>query len=113
MASQVPTDAKFEALESQLESRLEDKLRALFAKFKIGQPPSPTKFQRGESSERPPEKEGQPSDMLQPCMRMDFPRWEGDPTGWISHTECYFHYYRTSDDSMVDIAVTHLEEDAI
>ena len=62
MASQDPIDAKFEALESRieswLESRLEDKLRALFAEFRIGQPPSPTKFQRGESLERPPEKEG-------------------------------------------------------
>ncbi|RZS14346.1 hypothetical protein BHM03_00046027 [Ensete ventricosum] len=57
--------------------------RALFAEFKIGQPPSPTKSQRGESSERPPQKEGQPSDMLQPRMRVDFPRWEeGDPARW-------------------------------
>ncbi|RWV84762.1 hypothetical protein BHE74_00034297 [Ensete ventricosum] len=69
MASQDPIDAKFETLESRLESRLEDKLRALFAEFKIGQPPSPTKFQEGESLERPPEKEGQPSEMLQPRMR--------------------------------------------
>ena len=49
MASQDPINAKFEALESQIESRLEsylvDKLRALFAEFRIGQPPSPTKFQ--------------------------------------------------------------------
>ena len=48
MASQDPIDAKFEALESQIESRLEscleDKLRALFIEFKIGQPLSPTKF---------------------------------------------------------------------
>ncbi|RWW09764.1 hypothetical protein GW17_00026730 [Ensete ventricosum] len=87
MASQDPIDAKFEALESQLKARLEslleDKLRTLFAEFKIGQPPSPTKFQQGESLERPPEKEGHPSDMLQPCMRVDFPRWEeGDSTGF-------------------------------
>ena len=49
MASQDPIDAKFEAKfeawESRIESRLEDKLCALFAKFRIGQPPSPTKFQ--------------------------------------------------------------------
>ncbi|RWV78766.1 hypothetical protein GW17_00060212 [Ensete ventricosum] len=97
MASQDPIDTKFEALksrlESWLESRLEDKLRALFAEFKIGQPPSPIKSQQGESSERPLEKEGQPSDMLQPRMRVDFPRWEeGDSTGWISRIERYFRY---------------------
>ena len=49
MASQDPIDAKFEVLESWIESRLElcleDKLRDLFAKFRIGQLPSPTKFQ--------------------------------------------------------------------
>ncbi|RZS09898.1 hypothetical protein BHM03_00041034 [Ensete ventricosum] len=89
MASQDPINAKFEALEFRLESRLElrleDKLRALFVEFKIGQPPSPTKFQKGESSEMPPEKERQPSDMLQPCMRVDFPQWqEGDLARWIS-----------------------------
>ncbi|RWV82643.1 hypothetical protein GW17_00055838, partial [Ensete ventricosum] len=49
MASQDPIDAKFEVLgsrlELRLESRLKDKLRALFVEFKIGQPPSPTKSQ--------------------------------------------------------------------
>ncbi|RRT56943.1 hypothetical protein B296_00008245 [Ensete ventricosum] len=118
MASQDPIDAKFEALESQLESRLkshfEDKLRALFVEFKIGQPPSPIKSQRGESSNRPPEKEGQPSDVLQPRIRVDFPHWEeGDPDGWILRAEHYFHYYRTPVDAMVEIIVIHLEGDAI
>ncbi|RWV98183.1 hypothetical protein GW17_00038987 [Ensete ventricosum] len=87
MASQDPIDAKFEALKSRLESQLElpleDKLRTLFAEFKIGQPPSPTKSQRRESSERPPE-EGQLSDMLQRCMRVDIPHWEGDSIGGVS-----------------------------
>ncbi|RZR80798.1 hypothetical protein BHM03_00006887 [Ensete ventricosum] len=114
MASQDPIDAKFEVLESRLESwlesRLEDKLRALFAKFKIGQPPNPTKSQQGESSEKPPEREGCHSDICQPRMRVDFPRWEGDPAGWISRAECYFRYYRTSDDAMVEIA--RLNQDA-
>ena len=49
MASQDPIDVKFEALESWIESRLEscleDKLHALFAEFRIGQPSSPTEFQ--------------------------------------------------------------------
>ncbi|RWW02524.1 hypothetical protein GW17_00034383 [Ensete ventricosum] len=64
MVSQDPIDAKFDALESRLESRvescLEDKLRALFTDFKIGQPPSPTKIQRGESSERPQRRRDNP-----------------------------------------------------
>ena len=53
-------------------------------------------------------------DMLLPRMRVDFPRWdEGDPAGWISRVERYFHYYRMSDDSMVEIAAIQLEGDAI
>ncbi|RWW20917.1 hypothetical protein GW17_00014949 [Ensete ventricosum] len=52
--------------------------------------------------------------MLQPCMRVDFPRWEeGDPVGWISRVERYFRYYRTLDDAMVEITVIHLEGDVI
>ncbi|RWW72394.1 hypothetical protein BHE74_00019792 [Ensete ventricosum] len=92
---------------------MEDRLRVLFVKFRLGRSSSPTKFQQGESSMRPSEKEGQPSNMRQPRMRVDFPRWEGDPTGWISRVKCYFHYYRISEDSMVDIAINHLEGDAI
>ncbi|RWV93139.1 hypothetical protein GW17_00044429 [Ensete ventricosum] len=91
---------------------MEDRLRALLAKFGLGRSSSPTKFQQGESLERP-SKEGQPSDMIQPRMRVDFPQWERDPTGWISRAEHYFHYYRTPEDSMVDTAVIHLEGDAI
>ncbi|RRT42068.1 hypothetical protein B296_00021557 [Ensete ventricosum] len=47
-------------------------------------------------------------------MRVDFPRWEdGDPTGWLSCVKCYFRYHRTPEATMVDIAVIHLERDAI
>ncbi|RZR90334.1 hypothetical protein BHM03_00018193 [Ensete ventricosum] len=47
-------------------------------------------------------------------MRVYFPRWEeGDPMGWFSRVERYFHYHRTQEASMVDIAVIHLEGDAI
>ncbi|RZS11121.1 hypothetical protein BHM03_00042443, partial [Ensete ventricosum] len=61
-----------------------------------------------------PEKEGQPSNMLQPRMRVDFPRWEeGDLAGWISRIERYFCYYRTLDNAMVEISVIHLKGDAI
>ncbi|RWV90986.1 hypothetical protein GW17_00046764 [Ensete ventricosum] len=80
----------------------------------IERSPSPTKFQQGESSERSQEKEGQASDVMQPRMRVDFPRWEeGGLTGWLSHVERYFRYHRTPEASMVDIVVIHLEGDAI
>ncbi|RZS06487.1 hypothetical protein BHM03_00037187 [Ensete ventricosum] len=66
---------------------MEDRLRALFAEFGLGQSPSPTKFQQGESSKRPSEKEGQPSDMIRPPrMWVDFPRWKGDPKGCARRT---------------------------
>ncbi|RZR89262.1 hypothetical protein BHM03_00016968 [Ensete ventricosum] len=115
MASQDPIDAKFEVLESRLESRLksrlEDKLRGLFAEFKIGQPPSPTKFQQGESSERPLEKEGQPyaSVTYEGGLRSMGRR----PDLVVSCAERYFRYYQTLDDAMVKIAIIHLEGDAI
>ncbi|RZR99704.1 hypothetical protein BHM03_00029311 [Ensete ventricosum] len=45
---------------------------------------------------------------------VDFPRWEeGDTTGWLSRAERYFCYHRTPEASLVDIAVIHLEGDAI
>ncbi|RWV77547.1 hypothetical protein GW17_00061603 [Ensete ventricosum] len=46
-------------------------------------------------------------------MRVDFPRREGDLTGWLSYSERYFRYYRTPEASMVDIVVIHLEGDTI
>ncbi|RWW50970.1 hypothetical protein BHE74_00042719 [Ensete ventricosum] len=46
-------------------------------------------------------------------MRVDFPRWEGDLTRWLLRVECYFHYHRTPEASMVDIATIHLEGDTI
>ncbi|RRT57951.1 hypothetical protein B296_00017057 [Ensete ventricosum] len=48
-------------------------------------------------------------DNLQPCMRVDFPRWEGDSMGWISRAEHYFRYYRMSDDAIVEITIIYLE----
>ncbi|RZR82883.1 hypothetical protein BHM03_00009425 [Ensete ventricosum] len=42
---------------------------------------------------------------------MNFPRWEGgDPTGWLSRVERYFHYHRTPEASMVGIAASTLKE---
>ncbi|RZS21742.1 hypothetical protein BHM03_00054425 [Ensete ventricosum] len=100
MASQDSIDAKLEALESWLESRMKDRLRDLFAEFRIGRSPSPTISQQSKSSEMPPEKEEQASDVMQPRMRVDFPRWEGDPTRWLSHAE---HWRR----AFVGIATNH------
>ncbi|RWW44731.1 hypothetical protein BHE74_00049477 [Ensete ventricosum] len=52
--------------------------------------------------------------MLQPCMMVDFPRWEEeDPTGSILCTKRYFRYYQMSDDAMVEITIIYLESDAI
>ncbi|RWV89978.1 hypothetical protein GW17_00047851, partial [Ensete ventricosum] len=110
MTSQGSIDAKLEAFESRVENRL----RALFAEFGLGRSPSPTKFQQSVSLEMPLKKKERATDMRQPRMREDFPRWEeGDLTGWISHAERYFHHHQTPEDSMVDTAVIHLEGDAI
>ncbi|RZS09014.1 hypothetical protein BHM03_00040047 [Ensete ventricosum] len=87
MTSQGSTDAKLEAFES----RVEDRLRALFAEFGLGRTPSPTKFQQSASLERPLKKKERATDMRQPRMREDFPRWEGDLTRWISRAERVKH----------------------
>ncbi|RWV95599.1 hypothetical protein GW17_00041767, partial [Ensete ventricosum] len=68
---------------------------------------------QGENSERPTKREEQATELMQPRMRVDFPRWEGDLTGWFSRAERYFRSYRTPKASMVDIAAIHLERDAI
>ncbi|RWV97000.1 hypothetical protein GW17_00040243 [Ensete ventricosum] len=104
--------AKLEAFEM----RVEDRLRALFAEFRLGRSPSSRRSQCGENSdhiENPPEKEEQATDSSYPCIRVEFPRWEdGDPTGWISRVEQYFRYHRTPEASMVDIAAIHLGREA-
>ncbi|RWV98775.1 hypothetical protein GW17_00038358 [Ensete ventricosum] len=110
MASQGSVDAKLEAFES----RVEDRLHTLFVEFKLGRSPNPTKFQQSASLERPLKKKEQATDMRQPRMREDFPRWEeGDPTGSILRAERYFRHHQTLEDSMLDTAVIHLEGDAI
>ncbi|RWV89443.1 hypothetical protein BHE74_00025727 [Ensete ventricosum] len=113
MASDDMIDAKLKAIEMHME----DKLCALFVEFGIGRSPSPMKSQQGEISnhkERPPEKEEQTMDSAQPCMMVDFPRWEeGNPTGWLTHAKRYFRYHKTPDASMVNIVVIHLEGDVI
>ncbi|RWW02864.1 hypothetical protein GW17_00034025 [Ensete ventricosum] len=98
------------------ETRMEDKLRALFTEFRLGRSPSPTRSQHCGSSyhkENPPEKEEQATNSSYPRIRVDFPRWEGEsPMDWISRAEQYFHYHRTPKASMVDIAAIHLGREA-
>ncbi|RWW04617.1 hypothetical protein BHE74_00005348, partial [Ensete ventricosum] len=99
------------------EDRIEDKLRALFHKFKTGRSESPNKSQRGESfdyKENRSEKCDQGQDTGYLRMRVEFLRWEdGDPTSWISRAERFFHFHKTPKGSKVDIAAIQLEEDAI
>ncbi|RWW47287.1 hypothetical protein BHE74_00046739 [Ensete ventricosum] len=113
MASVDMIGAKLEAFEM----RMEDRLRALITEFRLGRSPSRRRSQRDESSDRkenPPEKEEQATDSSYPRIRVDFPRWEDrDPAGWISHVERYFCYHKTSEASMVDIAVIHLGREVI
>ncbi|RWV86675.1 hypothetical protein GW17_00051404 [Ensete ventricosum] len=113
MASEEAINAKFEAFES----RMEEKMRSLFAEFSIGRPSSPRKSQHKETLDqrRDPQKYGHITfDLNNLCMKVNFPRWEeGNPIGWISCTERYFRFYRTANNTRVEIAAIHLEGDAI
>ncbi|RRT64912.1 hypothetical protein B296_00041476 [Ensete ventricosum] len=112
MASEELIDAKLEAFEM----RMKDKLYALFAEFSLGWPSSPRRSQQGESldhKEDSQEKGESTTDPSYPRIRVDFPRWEGDPIGWISRAKCYFRYHKTPNASMVDIVAIHLEGDTI
>ncbi|RRT78990.1 hypothetical protein B296_00024725 [Ensete ventricosum] len=113
MASDNAIDVKLEAFEA----RMEDRLRTLFKELRLGRSESPKRSQCEESSdhkENQLEKGVQAQDSMFPRIRVDFLRWEdGDPTGWISHVERYFRFYKTQDASMVDIVAIHLEGDAI
>ncbi|RWW14782.1 hypothetical protein GW17_00021420 [Ensete ventricosum] len=73
MASEDLIDAKLEAFET----RMENKLYALFTEFRLGLSPSSTRSQQGESQdckEKPPEKEEHMTDPASTHMRVDFPR---------------------------------------
>ncbi|RWW68757.1 hypothetical protein BHE74_00023688 [Ensete ventricosum] len=113
MASKEANDAKLEAFGN----RMEEKMRSLFVEFSIGRLSNPRKSQHGETSDRrdDPQEHGHvTSDLNNPCMEVEFPRWEeGDPIGWISRTEHYFWFYRTADAIWVEIVAIHLEGDAI
>ncbi|RRT37301.1 hypothetical protein B296_00029633 [Ensete ventricosum] len=113
MATEEAIDAKLEAFGN----RIEEKMRSLFAEFSIGRLSNPRKSQHGETSDwrDDPQEHGDiTSDLNNPCMKVDFPRWEErDPIEWISHTERYFRFYRTADATWVEIATIHLEGDVI
>ncbi|RWW68759.1 hypothetical protein BHE74_00023687 [Ensete ventricosum] len=106
-----------EGAKEAFENRMEEKMRSLFAEFSIGQLSNPRKSRHGETSDwrDDPKKHGHiTSNLNNPCMKVDFPRWEeGDPIEWISRTEHYFRFYRTIDATWVEIATIHLEGDAI
>ncbi|RRT66743.1 hypothetical protein B296_00007378 [Ensete ventricosum] len=54
------------------------------------------------------------SNLNNPCMKVDFPRWkEGNPIGWISRVERDFRFYRTADATRVEITAIHLKGDVI
>ncbi|RWV79120.1 hypothetical protein GW17_00059797 [Ensete ventricosum] len=113
MASKEAIDAKLEAFEN----RMEEKIRSLFAKFSIGRLSNPRKSQHGETSDQrdDPQENGHiTSDLNNPSMKVDFPRWEeGDSIRWILCAEHYFRFYRTANATWVEIAAIHLEGDAI
>ncbi|RRT31547.1 hypothetical protein B296_00047828 [Ensete ventricosum] len=92
-------------------------MRPLFAEFSIGRLSNPRKSQHGETSDRQddPQEHGHiTSDLNNPCMKVDFPRWEeGDLIRWISRVERYFRFYQIADATQVEIAAIHLEGDAI
>ncbi|RWW63613.1 hypothetical protein BHE74_00029199 [Ensete ventricosum] len=113
MALEEAIDAKFEAFESCME----EKMQSLFAEFSIGRPSSPRKSHHGETSDwrDDPQEHGHiTSNPNNPCMTVDFLRWEeGDPIGWISCVEHYVRFYQTVDATWVEITTIHLEGDAI
>ncbi|RZS16955.1 hypothetical protein BHM03_00049035 [Ensete ventricosum] len=113
MASEEAIDAKLEASEN----RMEEKMRSLFAKFSIGRSSNSRKSQHGKTSDQqddPQEYGHNISDLNNPCMKVNFPRWEeGDSIGWISYAERYFRFYRTADATRVEIATIHFEGDVI
>ncbi|RRT83960.1 hypothetical protein B296_00012772 [Ensete ventricosum] len=113
MASEEAIDAKLEAFGNHME----EKMRSLFTEFSIGRLSNPRKSQHEETSDRrdDPQEHGHIiSDLNNPCMKVDFPRWEeGDLIRWISRAERYFRFYRTADATRVEIAAIHLEGDVI
>ncbi|RRT83060.1 hypothetical protein B296_00000528 [Ensete ventricosum] len=103
MASEEAIDAKLEVFVNHME----EKMRSLFVEFSIDRLSNPRKSQYGETSD--PQDDHQEhghitSDLNNPHMKVDFPRWEeGDPIGWISRAEHYFRFYRTVNATRLEI----------
>ncbi|RZS25210.1 hypothetical protein BHM03_00058376 [Ensete ventricosum] len=121
MASEEATDAKLEAFGNHME----EKMRSLFAKFSIGRLSNPRKSQHRETSDHrdDPQEYGYITfDLNNPCMKVDFPRWEeGDPIEWISRTKRYFQFYLTANATraqkpytlMAAISVVRIQEEQL
>ncbi|RWW11032.1 hypothetical protein GW17_00025385, partial [Ensete ventricosum] len=85
-------DVRFKASEA----RIEDKLQELLREFKRNRF---EKYDQGQDTGYP---------------RKEFPRWEdGDPTGWISRVEKFFHFHKSLEEYMVKIASAQFKGDAI
>ncbi|RZR89204.1 hypothetical protein BHM03_00016884 [Ensete ventricosum] len=82
----------------------------------MGRPPSPKKTQQGETSDRrdDPQEHGHIiPDPNTSHMKVDFPRWKKETRLVGARAKHYFRFYRTADDTMVEIAAIHLVGDSI
>ncbi|RZS24611.1 hypothetical protein BHM03_00057697 [Ensete ventricosum] len=82
----------------------------------MGRPPNPKKSQQGKTldwRDDPQDHDHIIPDLNTSRMKVDFPRWEGDPIRWIACTERYFRFYRIADATRVEIAAIHLKRDTI
>ncbi|RRT74654.1 hypothetical protein B296_00016726 [Ensete ventricosum] len=104
-------DARFKAFETRMEDRFQELLREI----RRSDQSVPTKLNIGESSKGSrSEKYDYGQDTRYTRMRMEFPKWEdGDLIDWISHAKHFFRFYRTPEESKVEIASIQLEGDAI
>ncbi|RWW09676.1 hypothetical protein GW17_00026823 [Ensete ventricosum] len=80
----------------------------------IVKPEKITTHRNSDQRDDPQEHGHTTSDLNNPRMKVDFPRWEeGDLIRWISCAKRYFRFYRTADATRVEISAIHLEGDAI
>ncbi|RWW54012.1 hypothetical protein BHE74_00039429 [Ensete ventricosum] len=90
---------------------MKNRLQEIFNELKRSLFENPIKSQHGESS-------SVKGNRYEKCehgqdtkySRMEFPKWEdGDPTGWISRAERFFHFHRIPEKSKVEIVFIQLE----
>ncbi|RWW25489.1 hypothetical protein GW17_00010165, partial [Ensete ventricosum] len=101
----------FKAFEACIEDRFQEFLR----EFRRSGSENLNKTQYGESSKGSRfEKYDHGHDIEYTRMRVELPIWEdGDPIGWISRAEKFFHFHKILKESIVEIASTQLECDVI